>query len=225
MVLELEKCCQLVINIKFFLDNTIIGAGYRNNAVCPICYSKDKDRLVYYYLKKYTNIFKDKENVLHIAPEGQLRRRIKNNRKINYIDGDINLDYVSNYIDITNIQYDDNYFDYIIINHVLEHVLDENKAIMELIRVLNRNGKLIITVPICLNHEHTFEDNSIVEPKLRMKYFCQEDHVRLYGKDFKQRIEKYNVLVQEFKLNDQEKKLLKRNCVLEDGIIFIITKK
>lgn len=58
-----------------------------------------------------------------------------------------------------------------------------------------------------------------------MKYFCQEDHVRLYGKDFKQRIEKYNVLVQEFKLNDQEKKLLKRNCVLEDGIIFIITKK
>lgn len=109
---------------QIFLDNTIIGAGYRNNAVCPICYSKDKDRLVYYYLKKYTNIFKDKENVLHIAPEGQLRRRIKNNRKINYIDGDINLDYVSNYIDITNIQYDDNYFDYIIINHVLEHVLD-----------------------------------------------------------------------------------------------------
>ena len=67
---------------QIFLDNTIIGAGYRNNAVCPICYSKDKDRLVYYYLKKYTNIFKDKENVLHIAPEGQLRRRIKNNRKI-----------------------------------------------------------------------------------------------------------------------------------------------
>ena len=108
---------------------------------------------------------------------------------------------------------------------ILNALLDENKAIMELIRVLNRNGKLIITVPICLNNEHTFEDNSIVEPKLRMKYFCQEDHVRLYGKDFKQRIEKYNVLVQEFKLNDQEKKLLKRNCVLEDGIIFIITKK
>lgn len=36
---------------QIFLDNTIIGAGYRNNAVCPICYSKDKDRLVYYYLK------------------------------------------------------------------------------------------------------------------------------------------------------------------------------
>ena len=38
----------------------VIGSGYRENCSCPRCYSKDRDRLIYLYLEKETNIFKEK---------------------------------------------------------------------------------------------------------------------------------------------------------------------
>ena len=90
-------------------------------------------------------------------------------------------------IDITDIKFQNNTFDCILCSHVLEHILDDNKAIRELYRVLKPNGWAILQVPIL--REKTFEDPNIQTPEERLKYFGQEDHVRIYGLDYKDRLE------------------------------------
>ena len=92
--------------------------------------------------------------------------------------------------DLTNLPFEDNRFDLILCNHVLEHVTDDHKAISEIFRVLKKEGKAILQVPIDQNRINTFEDFSITDPKERTKNFGQYDHVRIYGTDFFDRLEK-----------------------------------
>jgi len=109
--------------------------------------------------------------------------------KIKYISGDLNLLVADRKIDITDINFENDYFDFIICNHVLEHVQDDRKAMSELFRVLKPDGEAILQVPISKYNKETFEDFSIVSPREREKYFGQKDHVRIYGKDYKNRLE------------------------------------
>ncbi len=215
------------IKHQIFVDNQIIGAGYRQNCRCPVCGMEDKDRLVYYYIKKHTDMLKKANIILHFAPEKlickQIKRNCKLNKKLKYYNCDINSDKADLVIDITDIDFSDNKFDYIICNHVLEHVIDEEKAFLELKRVIKPTGKIILTVPLCISNARTIEDNFITDPKERMNKFCQEDHVRLYGRDITKRIEKYGLKVEEFKVNN--KKIEEKYGLLENGIIYILSKE
>ena len=92
-------------------------------------------------------------------------------------------------VDITDITYEDNYFDVIICNHVLEHITDDRKAIKELYRVLNSSGIAILNVPIKKSLNMTMEKAEYNTPELREKYYGQADHVRFYGNDYIQRLE------------------------------------
>ena len=47
--------------------------------------------------------------------------------------------------DITNLPYEDKYFDIVICTHTLEHVVDLKKAVLELIRVCKKT--LIVVIP------------------------------------------------------------------------------
>lgn len=87
-------------------------------------------------------------------------------------------------VDITNIGFENNSFDLIICNHVLEHVEKVDKAIRELSRVLSKEGYAIITVPVDEKH-FTLESPSINTDILRIKYYGAANHVRMFGKDFK----------------------------------------
>jgi len=100
----------------------------------------------------------------------------------NYPEGTIEMD-------ILDIKYDDNFFDFILCSHVLEHILDDRKALSELFRVLKPGGKGILQVPIEETREHTFEDFSIVNQEERARLFGEQDHVRLYGNDHRKRLE------------------------------------
>jgi ubiquinone/menaquinone biosynthesis C-methylase UbiE len=103
-------------------------------------------------------------------------------------------------MDITDIVFKDNFFDVILCNHVLEHVLDDGKAMRELCRVLKPDGWAVIQVPIDPERERTYENPAIVLPEERERAFGQCDHVRVYGKDFKARLEKagFNVHVHSY---------------------------
>ncbi len=215
------------IKHQIFLDNHIIGAGYRQTFNCPVCGVKDKDRLIYFYLKKYTDILKKPCIILHFAPEKLIYKKIKKKCKINknfkYYNGDLDPTHADMVIDITNIDFPDNKFDYIICNHVLEHVREEEKAFKELKRVIKPTGKIIFTVPVCISNAHTIEDDTITDPQERMSKFCQEDHVRLYGRDITERIKKYGLKVEEFKVNNR--KVEEKYGLLKDGIIYILSKE
>lgn len=205
--------------------NGIIGGGYRENAVCPCCAGLDRMRWVYWVLKNFTSIFQSHCTVIHFAPEKQISEKIQNNVYCDYYPGDIVRYGTIHRIDVTNIPYNDKMADFIIINHVMEHVKDEKKAINELVRVLKDEGKLIMSFPIS-RMQKTFEDDSFISEIDREKYYGQEDHVRLYGIDFKEHIESYGLKVQTFSPKDYlSDKDINKYGLIEDDVVLICSKE
>ncbi len=175
-------------------EKEIIGGGIRN-AGCYKCGSSDRGRLIYAYLKHKLKLFEKstKMNILHIAPEKEISEEFLKLGYKNYICGDLHAEgysypaYVQN-MTILNLPFDDNSFDLIICNHVLEHVIDDITAMSELYRVLKKKGTAILQVPISKKFEKTFEDENIKDPKLRQISYGQFDHVRIYGQDYTDRL-------------------------------------
>jgi len=141
--------------------------GGHRYTLCPRCYSSDRERLVYRYITKKSNILNSSKNIrlLHVAPEKNLRKILKSFSRIKYISGDLNPLVADRKIDITNINFENDYLDFIICNHVLEHIVDDQKAMREFFRVLKPKGITILQVPISKVLKQTFEDFSIILPK------------------------------------------------------------
>lgn len=187
----------------------IIGAGLRN-AGCPKCGSTDRERLVYTFLKHELAIFnKPQTRVLHIAPEMIIADQFIKHGFANYTCGDFfaegqHADYsheLVKHMDVQNLPFADNSFDLIICNHVLEHVFDEKKAMQELFRVLTKDGRAILQVPISPILEKTISDPSITDGTILEEKFGQRDHVRLFGKDYAEILESCGFLVEKIKLH------------------------
>lgn len=126
------------IRSRVFKELDIIGGGRRKECGCPFCYSHDRFRWCYHLLKEHTSIFTGRCKVLHIAPEAQIAAHVKENKDCDYYTGDIMPGRAEYVVDVTDMQFEDGFFDYIIMNHVLEHIKDEKKAMMELKRCLKR---------------------------------------------------------------------------------------
>jgi hypothetical protein len=181
-------------NFPVLTEKQIVGGGYRENLICPRCYSKDRDRLIYLFLKNKTTIFREKQKVFHVAPEGWLKTLLTSLPNIEYMAGVKYLegyyyDRRTNLVDITNLPYEDCFYDAIICSHVLEHIQNDKKAISELYRILKPGGFAILQVPLSKTLKETYEDPSVVSPDERENVFGQFDHVRIYGQDYRQKIE------------------------------------
>ncbi|MFT5228776.1 MAG: SAM-dependent methyltransferase [Glaciecola sp.] len=167
----------------------------RANALCIRCLSLERHRLIWLYLTQETDLFQRTAptNLLHVAPEYCFFKLLKNDKSINYFPVD---KFEEGYaypsgtknMDITNITEKDNHFDVILCNHVLEHIPDDHKAMSELFRVMKIGGWAILQVPIDDELEVTFEDDTIISPEAREEAFGQVDHVRQYGRDYKDRL-------------------------------------
>jgi len=197
----------------------------RKNVRCPRCNSFDRHGLLWMFLKNETNIFSDNLKILHFAPENIFQKIFKSMPNIDYIAVDINSSLVDIKADITNISFKSNSFDVILCVHVLEHVLKDQDAMRELFRVLKPGGWAIIQSPVNLKYEKTFEDQTILSPKDRERVFGQIDHVRIYGQDYKERLEKagFTVKVDGF-VRDLGIDIIKKYGLLEDEDIYICIK-
>ncbi len=169
----------------------VIGAG-RRSAGCTLCGSSDRERLVWHVLESTIKYGHTTFKILHIAPESRIKNKIIISRCFaigkNYICGDlINFGKGVEKIDITNINYPENYFDMIICNHVLEHIPEDIKAMKELYRVLKYEGRAILQVPIRITGP-TYENNLITTEEDKLIHFGQKDHVRIYGNDYIDRL-------------------------------------
>ena len=169
----------------------------RENAQCPYCGSLERTRLLTFYLKNETKIFEKKNHkILHFAPEKPLFKILKKTGA-EYIDGDINPAYARNIIDITNIQFPQDYFDYIICSHVLGHVKDEIRAIKELRRVIKTSGEIFILTLLNSNSEKTYENPAIISEDERLEAYGESDLCRLHGAlDFEKKLQKNGFLVE-----------------------------
>jgi|FLOH01.1.fsa_nt_gi SAM-dependent methyltransferase len=182
-------------DLEVIKEKNIIGAGIRNNALCPYCQSTDRDRLIFLFLKNKTSILKQKVKILHIGPEPSLYSVLKKQKNIFYITGTKYSEGIYYHkdissIDLLQIPFTDGEFDMVICNHVLEHIIDDGKAMSEIFRVLNSHGIAVVQVPLSNTIGETYEDFTITSPKLREKHFGQFDHVRIYySEDYKNRLE------------------------------------
>lgn len=179
----------------------VIGGGERPQMRCPVCRSTDRERLIYLYLAYKTNFLRrtTPATVLHVAPERSLRHILRSHPYLDYRTADLEPGKADTVIDITQIPYPAETFDLIICNHVLEHILDDRQAMRELYRVLHPDGIAILQVPLSLKLASTYEDPSITEPEERIQAFGQEDHVRIYGRDYGQRLESVGFVVRPYR--------------------------
>lgn len=174
---------------------TFVPAGLqrRANARCVNCQSLERHRALWLYFKNDTNLFSGKLKVLHVAPEKLFYKKLVTLANIEYYAIDKypdKYDYNKKTVemDLTDLQFNDNEFDVIICNHVLEHVPDDTKAMREMYRVLKPGGWAVINVPVDKNRKETFEDIYINDPKKQLELFGQSDHVRVYGMDYFDRL-------------------------------------
>ena len=197
----------------------------RDNALSPGTLSLERHRLLWLYLNNETNFFSKTLKVLHIAPEQCFYNLFKNLKNINYTTFDLNSPLADIKGDICNLPFKENSFDFILCNHVLEHINDDKKAMKELYRVLNKNGTAILQVPINQKSRKTFEDSSIVDKKERIEKFGQYDHIRLYGLDYFKKLESFGFKVDPLKYSKEftESEIIKYGLIKD--VIIPVCKK
>jgi SAM-dependent methyltransferase len=180
------------------VEKEVIGGGYRDNCICPKCNSSDRERLIYLYLKNKTKLLNKRISVLHIAPENNLGRILKDNKN-NYLSGDLDPSVAMMKMDITNLPLKDNQYNLLICNHVLEHVPDDRKAMCEIFRVLKPGGIAILQVPVSRIMNKSVENFNLKSDDERIRYFGQKDHVRIYAaNDYLARLTQSGFQVYEF---------------------------
>jgi SAM-dependent methyltransferase len=197
----------------------------RENALSPGTLSLERHRQMWLYLKNETDFFTKKYKVLHMAPEQSFFKRFRRMKNLDYLTADLFSPIVDVKADILDLPFENESFDVVFCNHVLEHIEDDRKAMSELYRVMKPGGWGIIQVPMKNSLEKTYEDFSIKEPKERQKHFGQYDHVRWYGMDYFRRLESVGFKVE---INYYSKKFSaedrKRFGLMENEILPVVFK-
>ena len=171
----------------------------RPNVLSPSTLSLERHRLLWLYLQEETDFFdaEKSKKVLHMAPEQCFLKRFKKLSHIDLITADLYSPIVDVKADICDLPFEDDSFDMIFCNHVLEHISDDKKAMQELYRVLKKGGLAILQIPQDYARETTYEDFSITSHEERAQHFGQYDHVRVYGSDYFDRLRSVGFKVEE----------------------------
>jgi SAM-dependent methyltransferase len=142
------------------------------------------------FLKQETPFFEKPLRVLHIAPEVCFIHRFERMKNLDYITADLESPLAQIHMDIHQMPFEAGAFDVVFCNHVMEHVTDDLQAMGEILRVLRPQGWAIIQSPMDYSLVTTFEDPAIQSAQARFEAYGQEDHVRLYGLDYPERLRK-----------------------------------
>lgn len=175
----------------------ILSAGKRLSD-CPRCLSSDRDRRLWLFLE---NKITPQSKILHVAPEYPIAikmRKLSKSMGFQYhcIDKRTPGYYYPKWVlngDMTALDFTDDQFDWVVANHVLEHIPNLHHALNEVKRVLKPSGKAIFMVPlsqsqptqegcILINGEWTCQ----LTKKEKIEQFGQHDHLRLFGTDMDQ---------------------------------------
>lgn len=219
-------------SFKMFLP---YGYGtQRNNVLSPSTLSLERHRLLWLYLNEETDFFKPelvssskdtetssaKKKVLHFAPEQAFYKLFRNQKNLDYTTTDLFSPLADVKADICDLPFEDNQYDVILCNHVLEHIPDDTKAMQELYRVLKPGGMAILQIPQDLSRATTFADDSITDQKERAKIFGQYDHVRIYGRDYFDKLRSIGFkVIEEDYTNKIAPELVEKYCLAKGEII------
>jgi len=197
LVSRLKYVVKVIQGLGGVYPRTCPGCGYvgkfrafgippRFDAECPRCHSLERHRLFMLATQNKSYLFRGEADLLHIAPEPLLQKILQPRCKT-YTTLDLSRTDVDVRESIEGTTLPQASYDHIVCSHVLEHV-DDGKALREMFRILRSGGTLFAMVPITEGWDFSYEDNAIVSPTQREVHFGQNDHVRYYGRDFRDRL-------------------------------------
>jgi ubiquinone/menaquinone biosynthesis C-methylase UbiE len=178
------------------------------------------------YLKNHSTFF-TQENlaVLHMAPEQCFIDRFKAQKNLNYLTADLVSPIADLHFDLHQIPLENNRFDVVFCNHVMEHVQDPIQCMSELFRVLKPGGWAIMQVPQDFSRDTTYEDPSIVTEADRELHYWQKDHVRLFGKDYPSYLEKVGFEMSIFDFHSHySSEEIERFRLMKNEVLYIFKK-
>ena len=203
---------------------------------CPGCGASDRERLYVLYLRDYLRTIPPNNpaslpiKLIDFGPtptlSGFIRKLIAESPlTFCYRTADL-FDQADDRVDIMEMPiYEDDSVDFFVCSHVLEHVVDDQKAMRELYRILKPGRQGILVVPIVLTLKEIDEDPSVTDPAERWRRFGQDDHVRLYSKDgFLQRVSQAGFSVDELGLEYFGREAFRRYGIRERSILYIVKK-
>ncbi|MFK8046382.1 MAG: methyltransferase domain-containing protein [Crocinitomicaceae bacterium] len=199
---------------------------HRDNVLCPYDLTLERHRVMWLYLKNKSDFFtKPNLKVMHIAPEQCFHSLFKKQKNLDYTTGDLLSPIADLHFDLHDIPLEDNQYEVIFCNHVMEHVKDDLQCMKELYRIMKPGGWGIMQVPIDVSRTETYEDWSITTPEEREKHFWQYDHVRLYGLNYPERLKEtgFNVEAVDFS-KELPTEVFERYRIPKSEILYIVSK-
>lgn len=194
-----KQCCLCGRKVRRFLpyrdswsgmpavlkELSVVGSDIENFE-CPACGCHDRERHLLLYLRASGLLeMMSGSAILHLAPERHLQRIVAAANPRQYVLGDLYPAQVDvRRVDLQDIDFPEASFDFVIANHVLEHVNDDAKALREILRVLRPGGRAILQTPYASRLQTKLEDSRLHTEAQRLQAYGQEDHQRLYGADF-----------------------------------------
>lgn len=206
------------------------GRG-RRDVQCPRCGSYERVRALWLFLRDQTDLTRGSHRVLHFAPEPSIAAAIEALPGVDYLSADIAPGVAMEVVDITAIPHPAESFDVVICSHVLEHVPDDGRAMSEVFRALRPGGGAYFMQPVDFERAETYEDPSIVAPEERRRAFNQHNHVRVYGRDIRERLAGAGFEVTERRYTEELDRADRARYALQDGdateredVVFVASK-
>lgn len=178
------------------------GMPVRSGAMCPKCWSLERQRLLVLAIQR-REIAIEGRDIVHFAAETSVRDTILRHNPRSYRISDFATPDHDLQLDLENLDLPGASLDVVIANHILEHV-DDRRALSEIHRVLRPGGELICMIPIVEGWEETYENATITSPVERERHFGQFDHVRFYGRDFRNRTTEAGFALREITANPSD---------------------
>lgn len=206
------------------------GRG-RRDVQCPRCGSYERVRALWLFLRDRTDLAEGRRRVLHFAPEPSIAAAMAALPGIEYTSADLEPGVAMEVVDITAIPFPPRSFDAVVCSHVLEHVPDDRRAMSEVFRVLRPGRSAYFMQPVDFARAETYEDDSIVDPEEREREFNQHNHVRIYGRDVRDRLRSVGFEVEERRYTEELNPADRARYALQAGdateredVVFVATK-
>ena len=204
----------------------VVGGGHFEHSECPWCGSFERERQIYLYLRDHTDVFSRPLRLMHVAPEPNLQRVLRGAANIDYVSTDLASPRADLKCDLTNVPLASDSFDVILCNHVLEHIPDDAAAMRELFRLLKPGGWAILQVPLAVTRAATEYDPAMTTPQQRLLHYGQRDHVRLYGRDYGDRLAAAGFSVEHHDTRQRSgDDYVRRHALIPDEILYIARKR
>jgi len=199
--------------------------AHRDGVLCPYDLTLERHRLMWWYLQHKSDFFTAQKKVMHVAPEQCFLDKFKAQKNLDYTTGDLMSPIADIHFDLHDIPLEDNTYDVIFCNHVLEHVEDDHKCMTELYRIMKPGGWGIFQVPIDYTRAETYEDASITSPEEREKHFWQYDHVRLFGLDYPDKLRAAGFEVEKYDYHQEiDEAKYKKMRFQDDELLYVVRK-